>query len=693
MTKLTLIVWLALASISPSFAQINVQGTNIQIGPKGIQGPPGCIVGTSSCSDVIASQPNNSQTVMQPTGTSLTLNGTTTADNLNGVRAVVGGDVIQDAIDAASTNGAVDIPANYSGNDTYANPNGISISDRRQQTTNISVLTSIMTPFLTQLGPGAGGDLKTLAMCIAKGGPCVVDGIGNSILGSGGVVYENGIWPQIMTALRAQYPTVTFTGHNYTLGGRGAINGPSYPQLPLCPTNAPACYTLTSGFPYNTVTYNAGYGYANPPSGTTNASYGTPFFGADDFPWPGSPEPDFTHWTTAAVNDNPDAVFFLFSMNDEASQGYQFVANLKLFIAEFTGLSKVPSIILIAGSNGSISPTGQSYFTPTAYSNLDEFAEDLRGMAKQYGYGLIDGARLFSSLRDGSDPANPIWQLDTNYFNNFTNPGYWSLFNTTGTITNGGYTWSQNGIGKIAAVRQVLTRDSLIAGVWDTTDVHVIPFITWRNGYTAQLTNDGSGNFGVTVYSAHGPGSGIAQATGTGLTNSTSFMVEARGNEYRVWVNGKLLIGPDTTTGYGFDYDNIGYGYSGVGTDTSATGTPFSSSINHLTIEYASPQKSCSLPIPNRQSSAPCSPGTVTDQDLYGFNTGILGGNQINHPTVYGTLGVYGIAMVPFLSHLQSTVAGYNITYPALKSLTGTRYVCIGTDGKLVSSPTACSGT
>ena len=34
-----------------------------------------------------------------------------------------------------------------------------------------------------------------------------------------------------------------------------------------------------------------------------------------------------------------------------------------------------------------------------------------------------------------------------------------------------------------------------------------------------------------------------------------------------------------------------------------------------------------------------------------------------------------------------------NLTMPALKSTTGTRYVCVDTAGKLISSTTACSGT
>lgn len=617
---------------------------------------------------------------------------------------------IQDAITAAGTAGSVTIPAAYAGTDTYTNPNGVLVIDQRQQTTEIANLTAFMTPWLTKLGASSGGNMTTLAKCIAAGGPCVIDGIGNSILGGGGTVYQNGIWNQIINALRAEYPAVTFTTHNYTLGGRSTQNAvpyttSAYPQLPLCPTNTPACYSVTPGVPFNSITSSASYGYANPLSGPTNASYGAPFFGADDFPWAGSPEPDFQGWIYSATLDNPDAVFFLFAMNDENLAGYTFAANMQAAIAPFLTLSKVPSVILIAGQNGSVQTAAQSYFSPSKYSNLDEFAEDLRGLAKQYSYGLIDAARIFSSLRDGSDPETPIWQADTAGWNNYSpNWNTW-VGSSSATVTNSGYTLSIAATGKVESQRLTLTRDGLVAGVWDTTDVHVIPTISWRSpsgtdGYQALLVNNGGGAWTVTVYSAHGSGGGIAGASGTGLTSSTSFMVQATDNEYRVWVNGKLAIAPKVSTGAGYDYDSIGYGYIGVGTTTSTIGTAYTSSITNLTLEYGSPQVSCATPIANRQAAAPCSPGLATDEVLYGYGTGPFGGNQINHPTVYGAEGVFGVAMVPFFDHLQSAVSvataklasgidSYWTVTSACTTGTGQPVHCVGTTTLPVAMPDA----
>lgn len=56
------------------------------------------------------------------------------------------------------------------------------------------------------------------------------------------------------------------------------------------------------------------------------------------------------------------------------------------------------------------------------------------------------------------------------------------------------------------------------------------------------------------------------------------------------------------------------------------------------------------------------------------------------------TMGLVGTTALTF-DNLGDVMFGANATVPAIRATTGTRYVCVDTNGKLVSSATACSGS
>lgn len=79
---------------------------------------------------MIASAPASDQSIAQPSGTALKVN-RISATTLNGTRFADQFANIQAAITDAGTTGSVTIPSNYTGTDTFTNPNGIQIQDLR----------------------------------------------------------------------------------------------------------------------------------------------------------------------------------------------------------------------------------------------------------------------------------------------------------------------------------------------------------------------------------------------------------------------------------------------------------------------------------------------------------------------------------------------------------------------------------
>ena len=612
-------------------------------------------------SGFVQTNPSTSQTVTQPVGTHLSVN------HLNSTNATVSG-VIQDSVPSADTT-AVKITADYSGTDTYTNAYGTKVTDDRPMTEELSKLASISAPWLTE----NGGDLSTLAKCIVAKS-CTVVGLGNSILGSGGTGYENGVFYLLQKQLQDTFPDVTWNFQNLTLGGRGIQNAAAgYESIYVCPGPfPPACVTLDpSSKPYASYSYNPGYGYYLPPQDNLTVSFGYPFFGQEEYPWSGWDATPAQHWVEYGSGQNPDLLLVLFGMNDESTPTKTFIADLDTILAPYLALPNVPTITLITGANGSISPEGLAYFDQAKYANLSAIMNAQRTYAVEHNYAMIDGHRIFSVLRDGTDPALDYWELDQTAFNNFGSN--WTMYAgsaSDGTISPDGYTVSISASGDYMPMRLYSAQDGAIGAVWDTTDSNVVPRIQWRvptdkstRGYLAQITNNGDGTGTITVFDTTGS---IASDPITALTSTTSFMVKAEGGEYRIWVNGKLVIGPNfPVSGDGFDYDTLAYGNFALGTTTKTIGTPYSSSITNVTIEPASPMTSCATPYTFLQSNKPCTPAVVSDEAMYGWdvdygtNLRSLGGNKVNHPSIPGAAATYGIAMSKFLTNVKAAALSY----------------------------------
>lgn len=574
--------------------------------------------------DVVKKAPSATQPVVQPDGTTLSVN------DLNSQKTVVSG-AIQATITSAGTTESLGIPATYAGTDSYNNPNDIKITDQRAY---FGEPTFMRTMSLLSLMTAANHGDDTQAQKCAAAGACNVVFWGDSITEANfGVANEDG-WPwQTTQLLKQAVPQVTFTSLDLGIGGTGIGNA--------IDTN------YKCGTSFNRT--GNGNGYISWPSACASGS----------------------SWNAIVQASTPDILFIAFGQNDAGGGGGAFATSLNFLITQVQGWTKPPTIVLV-------STFPNTLYQPT-YSNqqgLLVIGQVIREIANRYGLLLVDSGRLFTLLRDGYDPYRNPMNFETSFMGYPTgwstlcggslatscNAG--SVSGTTVSVPSGpGQSVAGNSMAIPAGggvyARQRNANDTTISATFTGLNSSSKPtFLTRLStnditgfGSYQTLATWGGSNWTISFSLA---GTSLTSGTCAGSVSTLTLVQRQIGSRTAVYCNGSntpafTVAGgglpgyPDYTNPGGLGANNPGYYAIGVQATTAT--------VTEYTYVGGIPAWT-TFPVSQHQMLGVYSASDLSNGDYF-TNPFSIGGNGINHPTIFGHDGYYTAAALPVILQLQ----------------------------------------
>lgn len=384
-------------------------------------------------------------------------------------------------------------------------------------------------------------------------------------------------------------------------------------------------------------------------------------------------------WPNACVNGEsweghisdqaPDIVFVAFGQNDTATGIGPYETNLAGIVTFLNGLTKAPTIVLVATFPNSVA-NGAAFGNQQTLLGIGQAT---REFARNNGLVLIDAGRLFTLDRDGYDPALAHFNYETGWLNY---PSGWvllsgaSMFVGTGvpTLSSGTMTIPTGGA---MIQRQRLGTDYIINATFASLTSSSVPSIFYRmnaqgtpstgggNSYKVQASYS-AGAWNLTWYLDTRPSGGsVATLAGPSACSASGsstlqLFVRAIGSTLQAYCNAS-----NTATINGTDYNDPGgegpYGsYSAIGIQTTGgTVTETTYIGNTLTIAGALPVSEVNLL------------GVYNASDLangtYLTNPFSFGGNGINHPSILGGTDYYAAAALPVILALRNDLVQHSV--------------------------------
>lgn len=446
---------------------------------------------------------------------------------------------------------------------------------------------------------GRTGDLTVLQEAIHRGSAKVVFW-GDSITeGISQIAYEDSWAGLLETAIRSEFPEVTWTFVNLSIAGRGIGEANS------------DTFVGTAGAETPTINFNRSPGWQNNipnhtlwPSGSTAAK----------------------PWHEHVEDEQADLVIIALGVNDTSGDANAWAASCKNILqVRMPAWTKEPSVAIVTP----LLPTRKDPAYKALNAAVQANADAMRSIADELNMTLLDANRLYRAYREGVDPA----RTRNRYHADLADYGSWTTVTGAAPSASGGDTLTWAAAGEV--VRPEPSVDVSVSASFTPTLGATVFSLRYRadpsspaQAYVVQV--QGAVPQLVLYFNGVAIASTAVPAVANGSTHALK--VECQGGRHRIWLDGTLEMER-------YDYQRMIAGNVGVGMSAAGSMTKLRVKGGYArVVGYSEMPEDVLL-------------GPVND---YTSNINSLGGNAINHPSIVGHYAIYFGACVPLLQAIRA---------------------------------------